>query len=63
MITLRSCDGISNSAMTTHINWNGATVNFTQREVLGLSNPFILEGLDVSWMVFKIDKTFSCFHN
>lgn len=37
--------------MTSTPNWNGSAINFTQDMVLGLDNPFFLEGLAMEWMV------------
>ena len=51
LLSLSNCDG--SERMTTRTNWNGAPLNFKNETVLGLPNPFILEGLDSQWMVIN----------
>ena len=41
----RSCTSLVGSEVISEVSLDGATIDFTQSIVLGLPNPFILEGL------------------
>lgn len=45
------CEGMSQKVTTTRTNWNDQEINFAGDVVLGLSNGFMLPGVNNTWKV------------